>query len=139
MPLINGEEYSHVHMKFSFLGNFNVVGVSSISWRRRTAKSNAYGAGGEPIARVRGKSEYEASIQFHSKEFFNLVRANGQRDIDDIPRFNLTISFANGVDPVKTVTLPNCEFSESGLSSDGGDELLQTEIPMILTKPIYEV
>lgn len=136
--LINGQEYAYADLQFSFLGNFNVAGVNAISWRSRTAKANVNGAGREPVARTRGGKEYEGSITLHSKEFFRLVEANGFNDLDDIPPFNLTVAFANGIDPVKTVVLPHCEFNESGLSATKGDVEIATDVPIIFTKPLYQ-
>ena len=136
--LINGQEYSYVDLRFSMLGNYNVAGVNAIEWRATQAKANVAGAGAEPVARTRAGKEYSGSITIQPKEFFRLIQQNAFQDLTSIPPFNLTISFGNGVDPVRTVTLPYCEFLESGLGGSRGDTDLETAIPIIFARPDYQ-
>lgn len=137
--LINGVEYSYSDIQFSFLGNFNVPGVTEINFESNQVKTNVLGAGTEPVARTRGSKSYDNStITLHLKEIFRLIEANGFRSLESIPMFNLTLSFANGVDPIKTVTLPNCEFTKTGAGAATGDTSIATQIPIIHSAPIYQ-
>ncbi len=135
--LINGQEFSYADLTFSFLGNFNVAGVTAIEWKKTAAKQNLMGAGREPVARSRGGSEYTGSATLMTKDFFALVKAAGYLDLTEIPAFTLTVKFANGVDAPTVVSLPFTEFLESGLSGSRGDIEMSVQVPIIFAQPIY--
>ena len=138
MPLKNGQEFSYMHLNFSFLGNMDVKGVKSISYKEKRESENLYGAGGEPVAIGYGNKEYEGEIELMRKDIIAIRDAAGKRSLLDIAPFDLIISFANGVDPVRTVTLRNVRFLEDGLEGATGDKELPLTIPLALTGIEYD-
>ncbi len=132
MALVNGIEYSYTSLSFAFLGNMDVKGVKAITYKAKKASENLYGAGAEPIAIGNGNKEYEGEIQLMRKDMMAISAAAGNASLVDIAPFDLVIAFANGTDPVKTVTLRYVRFLEDGLEAASGDMELPLTIPLAL-------
>lgn len=131
--LKNGVEYGYASMRFSFLGNTDVKGVKSINYKVKRESENLMGAGDEPVAIGYGVKEYEGEIQLMRKDIDAIRTAAGQKSLVDIPPFDIVIAFANGVDPIKTVTLRYVRFMEDGLEGATGDKELPLTIPIGLS------
>lgn len=137
MTSFQGQEYSYIHLKFSFLGNVNVAGVKSITYKVKRESENLYGAGGEPVAIGTGNKEYEGEIQLMRKTIQALRRSNANQSLVDIPPFDLVVTFANGSDAVQTATLQNVRFMEDGLEGSTGDKELPYTIPIMMTGVLF--
>ena len=132
MALVNGKEYSYVNLQFSLLGNTNVKGVKSISYKIAKESENLYGAGDEPVAYGDGEKTYEGEIQLMRKEINAIRRAIGNGTLVDIPPFSIVVAFANGTDPITTETLRYVRFLEDGLEGAQGDKELPFTIPLAI-------
>lgn len=131
--LKNGVEYSYTSLQFSFLGNTDVKGVKSISYKVKKESENLMGSGDEPVAIGYGAKEYEGEIQLMRKDINAIRTAAGKRSLVDIPPFDIVIAFANGVDPIQTETLRYVRFMEDGLEGATGDKELPLTIPIGLS------
>lgn len=131
--LDNGTEYSYSNLQFSFLGNTDVKGVKSISYKVKRESENLMGSGEEPVAIGYGPKEYEGEIQLMRKTIQAIRKANGNKSLTQVPPFDIVHSFANGVDPISTVTLRYVRFMEDGLEGATGDKELPLTIPLGLS------
>jgi hypothetical protein len=130
--LVNGVEFSWASLRFAFLGNADVKGVQSISYKRAREKSNLYGAGDEPVARSRGNVTYEGEIKLMQKEVRAIREAAAGKPLDEIGPFNIVIQYSNGTDPITSDELENVEFLEDGMSGEQGAAELPVTIPIII-------
>ena len=131
--LVNGVEYSYVNLQFSFLGNTDVKGVKSISYKVKKESENLMGAGGEPVGIGYGPKEYEGEIQLMRKDIMAIRKAAGGKSLVDIDPFDIVIAFANGTDPITTETIRFARFMEDGLEGSTGDKELPLTIPLGLS------
>lgn len=132
MALVNGIEYSYTSLSFAFLGNMDVKGVKSITYKVKKASDNLYGAGEDPVAIGNGIKEYEGEIQLMRKDIMAIKAAAGNKSLVSIAPFDVVVVFANGTDPTKTDTLRYVRFLEDGLEGATGDMELPLTIPIML-------
>ena len=131
--LKNGIEYSYSSLQFSFLGNTDVKGVKSISYKVKRESENLKGAGDDPVAIGFASKEYEGEIELMRKDINAIRKAAGQKSLVDIPPFDIIIAFANGVEPIITETLRYVRFMEDGMEGTTGDKELPLTIPIGLS------
>ncbi len=131
MALVNGQGYDFASITVSLLGNPVVFGFKAISYGKTRAKMNSKGAQGEPVERTRGDADYTGSISLTLKEVKRIREAAGKQSLVDIPPFNISVSFANGVDPVTVDILQSCEFTEDTTASSSGDTEVIIVLPLL--------
>lgn len=135
--LENGVEYSYSHLQFAMLGNSDVKGVQSISYKVKKESENLMGTGDDPVGIGYGPNEYEGEIKLMRKTIQAIRRASGNKSLTEVPPFDIVHSFANGVDPIKTVTLRYVRFMEDGLEGATGDKELPLTIPIGLSGIVH--
>ncbi len=130
-PLINGVNYSWANVTLVLFG-IPVVGVTSISYNRKQAKENNYGAGSEPVSRGHGNVSYEGSIELYLEEWKAIIAAAPNGDPLQIQPFDIQVTFSgNGVDYTSD-TLKMVEFMEDPMSTKQGDSSIKVSIPLII-------
>jgi hypothetical protein len=129
-PLINGINYSWANIKVILFG-VPVVGITKIDYKIKQKKENQYGAGYEPISRGYGNKEYEGSIEIYTDELKRIIAAAPNRDLMQIPPFNIQVVFENG-NTVEQDNLLMCEFTEEGLAASQGDTKLLVSLPLVI-------
>lgn len=131
MALINGVNYSWNNVSLILFGT-PIVGIMSISYKRKQKKENNYGAGPEPISRGYGMKEYEGEIELYLDTWKQIIAASPNRDPFQIPFFDIPVSFSGeGVTTTKD-TLRACEFTEEGMDTKSGDTKITIKIPLII-------
>ncbi|WP_066836471.1 hypothetical protein [Rufibacter ruber] len=132
-PLINGVEYSWGNITISAMGQV-INGISGISYDDKQMKENVYGAGNMPVARVYGKYEASGKITLHTKEIEALTKAAPNRRLQDIPQFNITVSFAP-LDGSEIVThrLRGVEFVTNSRDLKNSDGAIETDLELIIS------
>ena len=102
------------------IGGQVVTGIKSIDFKKNQKKENVYGLQREPVGRGRGQVEYpEGTMEMLLEEYKSLVSAAANRDILQIPMFNIPIVYDNNALPGET--LNNCEFTSVGHAYKAGD------------------
>lgn len=130
-PLINGINYSYANITLVLFG-VPIVGITKINYKRKQKKENNYGAGNQPVSRGYGNYEYEGSIEVYTDELKRIIAASPNRDILQIPPFDIQVVFGGtGVLADKDV-LRACEFTEEGLTANQGDTKLLVELPLVI-------
>jgi hypothetical protein len=130
-PLVNGINYSWSNVKLILFG-VPVVGIVKIDYKIKQKKENQYGAGYEPISRGYGNKEYEGSIELYQDEIKRIIEAAPNRDLMQIPPFDIQVLFETGGALVTQDTLKMCEFMEEGLSASQGDTKLTMSLPLVI-------
>lgn len=131
MALINGVNYSWSSIQFVLFG-VPVVGIVSIEYKRKQAKTNNYGAGIEPVSRGYGRREYEGSIEIYLDEWRKICLAAPSKDPLQIGWFDIPVIFGNSIADIATDTLQACEFLEDPFNAKEGDTKLTVKIPLII-------
>ena len=138
-PLINGTSHSWVDITISVL-DVPVPGVRSISYSETQEKVDNYGSGRRPVSRGRGKIETEANITLMSEEVLALEKAAPQRNILNIPPFDIIVSYIpQNSTNVTTDILKNCEFKTNGRDTTEGDTMIEVELELICSHIEWDV
>lgn len=137
MSLINGTGYSWSTVGVNILG-VKPVGITAISYKDKQDVQQNYGIGTEPVSRSRGKVEYEASITMHKVEVEALQQASPTGRIQDIPPFDIVVSFLPEGGKIVTHTLHNAQFTENGRDVKQGDMEIPIDLPLIISGISYK-
>lgn len=131
-PLINGNGYDWSQIVLNILGS-PIYGVSSINYNEEQEITDTYGAGNFPVERGFGQITFSGSITFHAKEIELLTDIAPNRRIQNIPEFDVIVSFLND-NKVVTHTLKNCRFKNNGRETSSGDTAIEKEIELAIGK-----
>lgn len=130
MALINGTSYGFSQIKINILGA-NPVGITAVSYSDEEEMENQYGLGKKPVSRGYGAVTYEASITMFLEEVKKLQEASPTGRIQDIPEFDVIITFLppNGV--IKTDVIKSCRFMSNGVDTSQGDMSIPVELALL--------
>lgn len=130
-PLVNGVNYSWANVTVVLFG-VPLVGITKIDYKRKQKKENNYGFGQQPVSRGYGNYEYEGSIEVYQDELKKIIAAATDRDILQIPPFDIQVTFGGSRVTAEKDVLRSCEFTEEGLSAAQGDTKLLISLPLII-------
>lgn len=128
-PLINGTAYAWSQIAFNVLG-VQVSGVDSISYSEEQEMTDNYGAGTRPVSRSYGQISTEGSITLHMEEVEALQQAVDSGRLQDIPEFDLPVSYLPEGGVITTHVLKNVRFKGNSRSVTKGDAAIAVEIPL---------
>lgn len=131
-PLINGIAYTWAQIKLNLLGR-EVVGIVSVEYSDKQEMQDNYGAGNYVVSRGIGKIMCEASITLEAAEVEAIQAAVPTGRIQDIPEFDIPISFMNDDELLTTHVLHNCRFKENKRSAKSGDMTIEVELPLLVS------
>ncbi len=132
-PLINGEAYSWSTVIVSFLGNV-AIDISSINYSDNMEKEDIYGGGINPVKRGYGNYSAEGSITFSMEELEVLQNIAPNGRIQEIPSFNITVSYKPTDDTkITTHKLHNVEFLDNGRQVSQNDKNIELEVNLIIS------
>lgn len=126
MALVNGTAYSWSQIKLNILG-VNPVGVTAISYNETEEMEDNMGLGNRPVSRGYGGIETEGSITMHMEEVESLQDASPTGRIQDIPEFDIVVSFLPRGGVIRTHVLKNCRFKTNGRDMSQGDMAIEVE------------
>jgi hypothetical protein len=131
MPAINGQMYGWADIK-CFVNGTLVKGITAIKYEDKQTIDKVYGAGRYPIGYGKGRIECSGSITLLKEELVALqsVAPNGR--LQDLPSFDIVISYLpeNGV--ITTDILKTCKFSENKRDVKEGDTSISTEMELMV-------
>lgn len=132
-PLINGTAYTWSQIELR-LFNTVVAGIKSIEYSDKQEMVNNYGAGQYPVSRSYGKYEAEAKIELEMAEVVALQSAIQSGRLQDIPEFDIPVSYLPIGGKIVTDTLRNCRFKSNGRAAKSGEaEGINVELELILS------
>ena len=115
-----------------------VDGFRGFKYKVSKTKANIHGRGKEPIARSKGRKEYEGSIKLLFREVMALEKAalsQGGTDLTDLQPFDITIVYADGNTDIPTThILTNVEILDYELGMEQGDDYMEIELPISIGK-----
>jgi hypothetical protein len=133
VPLINGRAYDWASLKAQLLGQ-TIAGITAVMYEDTQAKVDNGGAGTMPTSRGYGKYEAKASVTLEMKEVERIQAAVGTgRRLQDIPPFNIIISYVNESNLLVTHTLWNCEFTNNKREIKTGDTNIDVQLELIIS------
>jgi len=130
--LINGQAYSWSQIKINILGR-QVNGVTKISYSDKEEMQNNYGAGNRPVSRSYGKIECEAAVELYMEEIEALQKATATGRLQDIPEFDIVVSYQPNAGRIVNHTLHNARFMENGREPGTDDMAIKKEIPILIS------
>jgi hypothetical protein len=136
-PLINGVAYSWANVKLVLFG-VPVIGITKIEYKKKQNKENNYGLGTEPISRGYGNNEYDAKITLYKDEWNSIIAAAPNKDPNQIPFFDIQVSFGGAGVASTLDVLQACEFLEDPFTVGQGDTKIMIELPLILAGIVHK-
>lgn len=131
IPIVNGINYSWANISVVLFG-VPVIGILSISYKRKQKKDNNYGAGQQPVSRGYGNYEYEGEIELYIDTWKGIIAQAPNGDPLQIGPFDVPVTFSGtGVTTTKDV-LQAVEFLEDPMEGKSGDTKLTVKIPLII-------
>jgi hypothetical protein len=132
LPLINGVSYSWSQVTVNVLGN-PVAGITAISYEEKQEIVNNYGAGNYPVSRGFGKIESTASVTLLMEEVEALTNSAPDRRLQNIPEFDINITFLppNGV--VVNHVLKNCRFLSNKRDTKVDDTKIEVQLDLVIS------
>lgn len=137
-PLINGTAYAWSQIVFNVLG-VQVSGVDSISYSEEQEMTDNYGSGTRPVSRSYGQITTEGSITLHMEEVEALQQAVESGRLQDIPEFDLPVSYLPEGGVITTHILKNVRFKSNSRSVTKGDAAIAVEIPLQISHIKWKV
>lgn len=128
-PLINGTAYSWSQIVFNILGT-PIAGITAIDYKDAEEMEDHYGAGNRPVQRAYGKIECTGSITLHMTEVEALQNIVPSGRLQDIPEFDIVISFLPTGGKIVNHTLKNVKFKENGRDMARDSMEIEVEIPL---------
>lgn len=131
IPAINGEVYGWADIK-CFVNGTLVKGIKAIKYDDKQTIEKVYGSGRYPVGYGKGRIECSGSITLLKEEIVALqsVAPNGR--IQDLPAFDITVTYLpeNGI--LTTDVLKTCKFTENKREPKEGDTSISSELELMV-------
>lgn len=132
IPLINGKQHEWADITINILG-VPFITATSIDYSDEQEMKNVQGAGNRVVGRIYGSFTPQATIKILAKEVESLQAVAVGGVIQNIPEFNIIVTYTDAaMTPVKH-TLRNCRFMKNGRTSSRGDGEIEVELPLIIS------
>lgn len=132
LPLINGKAYEFADITCIILGT-PIIGVTAIEYGETDNIENVYATGRYPVARGFGQIEPSANITILMNEVMNIVSVAPNGRLQDIPEFDIIVTFtdANLIPVVHKIR--NCRFKTNMITSATGDTSIPMDLELIIS------
>ena len=129
--LVNGTEYSWGGIVLELFG-VPVQGITAISYKKKQAKTNNYGAGTKPVSRGYGKEECDGSIEVLRSEWTKVIAASPSQNPLAIGWFPISVTYGTSMADATIDILQGVEFLEDPFDAKEGDTKLLVKLPLII-------
>jgi hypothetical protein len=129
--LVNGTEYSWGGIVLELFG-VPVQGITAISYKKKQAKTNNYGAGTKPVSRGYGKEECDGSIEVLRSEWTKVIAVSPSQNPLAIGWFPISVTYGTSMADVTIDILQGVEFLEDPFDAKEGDTKLLVKLPLII-------
>lgn len=136
-PLINGTAYSWSQITFSMF-NVPVAGVKSISYNDEQEMQDNFGAGNRPVSRGYGRITCTGSIGLFMEEVKALQNASPTGRLQDIPEFDMVVSWLPTGGILMTHTLKNVKFKTTPIEVNEGDMEVVVNVDLQISHIVYK-
>lgn len=132
LPLINGKAYEFADITCIILGT-PIIGVTAIEYGETDNIENVYATGRYPVARGFGQIEPSANITILMNEVMNIVSFAPNGRLQDIPEFDIIVTFTD-VNLIPVVhKIRNCRFKTNMITSATGDTSIPMDLELIVS------
>lgn len=131
-PLINGKSYDWADITVNILG-LPVVGITGVEYAENQTIENVYGAGKYPVSRGFGKVEPTAKITMLMEEVEALQAAVTTGRLQDIPEFDILITYVDVQLVTRVHKLRNARFMKNDRIVAQGDTSIPVELDLVIS------
>ncbi len=130
VPLINGQAYTWSQIICNIAG-VPIAGIDAIDYADKQEIVNNYGAGNYPVSRGFGKIEPTCKLALHMEEIEAITNNAPGRRLQDIPEFDVIVSYITNTGSTVTHKIRNCRFKENMRSPKAGDTKIAPDLELI--------
>lgn len=133
IPYVNGEQHSWASIAVNALGR-TFTGITAINYSDSVDIQNQYGAGQHVDHQGVGNYEATASMELYQYEIVALQRAAGGARIQQIPPFDITVSYKPTLSaPAVNDVIRNCRIKTNNRNLTQGDPMSKVSVELIVT------
>lgn len=129
--LINGKSYENSDIAVN-IGGIILSGVTALSYGEEDSIEGIYATGRKQVSYGVGQIKPTGSITLLMEDMQNILTVAPFGRIQDLPFFNVTVSFTD----VNLVTvihrLVNCKFKSNKIDTKTGDTSIPVELPLFI-------
>lgn len=131
IPAINGEMYGWADVK-CFINGTLVKGITAIKYDDKQTIEKVYASGRYPVGYGKGRIECSGSITLLKEEIVALQSVAPSGRIQDLPAFDITVTYLpeNGI--LTTDVLKTCKFTENKREPKEGDTSISSELELMV-------
>lgn len=130
-PLINGKSYENADIAVT-IGGILIAGITAIKYMDEQDITPVYGAGSRAVSYGMGQVKTEGSITLLMEEVVNIVNASVTGRLQDIPMFDIIVSYVDAQLITRVHRLKNCKFKSNVIDTKTGDTSIPVEIPLFI-------
>ena len=131
--LINGYNYDWGSIIVT-LNGVPVAGLKEVNYNEQQEIINHYGAGRYPVSRSKGRVTATASITLTADEVEALQKASLTGRLQDIPPFDITITYIKTTQNIVTHVLRDCQIVSNTRKVKENDSEIQVVLNLVLSK-----
>ncbi len=129
---INGTIYGWPSLTANILG-LPLVGIQGIDYKDSQETDLIYGAGNYPVGIGLGNIKCDGKLTLLLNEVEALTRVAPNGRLQEIPPFDITVTFTGKSGELVTHKLRGCVFTENALSVKQGDKVIAVECPLLIS------
>jgi hypothetical protein len=130
-PLINGKSYENADITVIIGGNI-IAGITALKYMEEDGIEPVYGAGRKMVSYGVGQIKPSGSITLLMEEVQNILSVSPNGRIQDLPLFNITVTYTDASLNAVVHRLENCKFKTNAIDTKTGDTSIPVEIPLFI-------
>jgi hypothetical protein len=134
---VNGQVYSWGDLTCLIAGVI-VTGITGIDYKEEQATEPVYGAGNRQTGYYKGKITNTGSLTLQKEELEALQKASVTGRLQDLPEFNVVVSFLTEDGKMANHTLKYCRFKNNGRSMSEGNGGIVQQIDLMIGEIVWK-
>lgn len=130
-PLINGKSYENADISVN-IGGIVLAGIPAIKYGEEDGIEGVFGAGRKQVSYGNGQIKPSGSITILMEEMQNILAVSPNGRIQDLPLFNITVSYTDASLVTVVHRLVKCKFKTNMIDTKTGDTSIPIEIPLFI-------
>lgn len=130
VPLVNGMICSWADVTV-LIGGVPFTGILGVEYGDEQEIVNKYGAGRHPVGRAKGKITPSGKLILYQEEVQALSAQSPNGRIQDLPPFDIIVSYLPEGGIVVTDKIRNCHISANARKWKEGDTGQEVELPLV--------
>lgn len=129
--LINGKSYENADISVN-IGGVILAGITALNYGEDDNIEGIYGAGRKQVSYGLGQITPSGSITLLMEEVQNILSVAPNGRIQDLPPFNITVTFTDASLQTVIHRLIKCKFKTNKIDTKTGDTSIPVEIPLFI-------